>query len=480
MIGQSHEDAVEPHLVGIDGLVPVYALFGAGLFLHLLHEGLHGLEVLLFGEVLIHAGHEVSGTDLVEVVVFQAVAANLALGVDHRVGIHLAIPPDVVVTIFQVGVEHGFQFDTHHVAPLGSLGEVEHVRLGHAFHLRVGHPFAVVLVGHLLQHQSSVHIVVVEHHVAGLSRLEVALCHAVEAAVVHVDVIHIRAGVESDNLYAVLALLAGDIVEMHVAHGGQVATAADFVVLIVEVDFQHRLATLSHLDVAGIDILDDTAAAGVGLDAHHAVETGAVHLVVLGKHVAASARDFTADDHTSVSVLHLAVAYDDVLAGFVPESSVHVASALDGDAVVAGVEVAVLNEHTVTRFGVTSVAVGAVVVDVYASHGHVLAEQGVDDPEGRTQQGHALDEHTVTLVGVDELRAQSVGLGEASVVHVHAVFGHLQQSCTAAVSLAGHALFPSVVGSAAPGPPGLAVAAAVDGTLAGDGDVGLLIGIDTG
>ena len=70
-----------------------------------------------------------AGAYLVEVVVLEFVAAYLALGVDHGVGVHLAVLPDFVVAIFKIGVEHGFQFDAHDIAPLGFLGEVEHVRL---------------------------------------------------------------------------------------------------------------------------------------------------------------------------------------------------------------------------------------------------------------------------------------------------------------------------------------------------------------
>ena len=129
VVGQSHEDAVEPHLVCVDGLVPINALVGARLLLQLLHERLQSLEVLGFGIFLIHAGNKMAGAYLVEVVVLKLVAAYLALGVDHGVGVHLAVLPDFVVAIFKIGVEHGFKFDAHHIAPLGLLGEVEHVRL---------------------------------------------------------------------------------------------------------------------------------------------------------------------------------------------------------------------------------------------------------------------------------------------------------------------------------------------------------------
>ena len=48
-----------------------------------------------------------------------------------------------------------------------------------------------------------------------------------------------------------------------------------------------------------------------------------------------------------MSVLHLAVADDDILAWLIPEASVVVASALHGDTVVAGVEETILDEHAV-------------------------------------------------------------------------------------------------------------------------------------
>ena len=48
-----------------------------------------------------------------------------------------------------------------------------------------------------------------------------------------------------------------------------------------------------------------------------------------------------------MSVLHLAVADDDVLAWLVPEATVVVASALHGNTVITGVEETILDEHAV-------------------------------------------------------------------------------------------------------------------------------------
>ena len=435
---QSHEDAIEPHLVAVDGLVPVdLVLDGARLVLQLLHHKLHGQEVFLLRVVLVHPRDEVASADVVEVVVFQAEAPDVAVAGNHRVGVFAAVGEDVIAAVFQIGVEHGFQLDAHHVAPLGTFGEVEQVGLGHALHLGVGEPLAVVLEGLLLQRQRTVEEEVLKAHIARLSLDAVALAHTVEAAVLDVDVVDVAEAVECDDQHTILRLSAGDVFEVDVAHGGVVAPAANLVVLVVEVDFQYALLAHAHLNITHVDVLNDATAAGVGLDAHDAIQVGRVHHVVLRIDVAATTRNLRADDHTAVAVLHLAVADDDVLAGAVPEPSVAVASALDGDAVVARVEEAVLNEHAVARLRVAAVAVGPVVGNLHPAHGDVLRQQGMDDPKGRAQQGEVLHQDVLTLIEVDELRAQAVLLGEDALVHVHAVLGLLQQSGARATALVG-------------------------------------------
>ena len=125
-------------------------------------------------------------------------------------------------------------------------------------------------------------------HVAGLSSNLVTFLHTIEAAVLDVDVINVGNTVEGNDEHAVLALVASDVLDVDVAYCRQETAAADFLGLIVEVDFQNRFAALSYLDVAGINVLNDTATASVGLDAYNAVEIGTVHLAVLGKQVAAA------------------------------------------------------------------------------------------------------------------------------------------------------------------------------------------------
>ena len=92
MVRKPHEDAVEPHLIAVDGLVPEHPiLLCARLVLQLTHQLFHGEEVLGFRVVLIHPRHEMACADVVEVVIFQLIATDITLHIDHCVGVGLAI-----------------------------------------------------------------------------------------------------------------------------------------------------------------------------------------------------------------------------------------------------------------------------------------------------------------------------------------------------------------------------------------------------
>ena len=407
--GQAHEDAVEPYLIGIDGLVPEYLVdLGAGLAVQLLHHGLDGCQVLRLGIEVVHTGDEMPGADIVEVVVEDVIAPDVALGIDHCVGVFLTVLADVLAAVGEIGVEHALEFDTHHIAPLGFGGEVEEVALRLALHLAVGEPLAIVLVGHLGQGQRTVDKKVVELHVAGLAGREIARLHTIEPAILHKDVVYVSVFLETDDLDAVFRLLAGDILHIDATHRGIVAATADFIVLVVEVDLQHRLLADAHLDIFHIDVLDDATATGIGLDAQYAFQVGGVHHTVVGKDILATATDFRADHHTAMTILHLTVADDDVLRGHVALTTVAVATALDGDTVVAGIEEAVLYQYPVAALRVAAVTIRTIVDHLHPPDGDIGGVEGMDHPEGRTQQGDILHQDAFTLVEVDELRTQAV------------------------------------------------------------------------
>ena len=57
-------------------------------------------------------------------------------------------------------------------------------------------------------------------------------------AVAYQHVVNVGVLLEADDLHTILRLLAGDILHIDVANGGVVATTANLIVLVVEVDLQ--------------------------------------------------------------------------------------------------------------------------------------------------------------------------------------------------------------------------------------------------
>ena len=180
-----------------------------------------------------HAQDELGSTHIVEVEVFVFVASDVAFLIDHLGRIFLQVVEDGIVAflVVLVGVEHSLHLDTHHIAPLGLAAEVEQVRVGHTFHLAVGEPFAIVLVGLVLlvENEGAVDDEVVELHVAGLAcNLDWLLLDTVELAVFDVDVVNILYSVTANDENTIVALLAGNVLNIHIANGWLETAVASF------------------------------------------------------------------------------------------------------------------------------------------------------------------------------------------------------------------------------------------------------------
>ena len=379
--------------------MPIYAFLGARLVLQLLEEGLQGKFCALAREEVVHAKDELRRAHIVEVEILIFITCDVALLVNHLGRIFLQIVDDSLIVGFsvatlegalailvgEVSVEHTFHLDAHHITPTGFVWrEIEVVWMSHTLHFTVGEPLAIGLIRLvcLVEHQRTIDGEVVKLHVASLARnLDRLLLNAIKLAVLHGDVAHILHLVTADDEGAVVALLASHVLHINLAHTRFETTVAYLLRLVVEVDFQDSLLALSHGDVAHVDVLDDTATAVVGLDAEDAFEVRRVHHAVFSKDILATTGDFTSDDHAAMTVLHLAMADDDVAGRLVPEATIIVATALDGDAVVTGMEHTVLDEYVLTSLRVATIAVRTFVPDGNAIHGDVLGEERVDDPE---------------------------------------------------------------------------------------------------
>ena len=222
---------------------------------------------------------------------------------------------------------------------------------------------------------------VAESHVGGSVYL-VTLLHTVEVAVGHVDVYNVlgRRGqtVDENTIFTLAAVYATDV---HVANNGRIDMVAVLFGLIEQVNLEHTLVTYAHVYVANPHVLYYAATAVASLDADHTIQFGAIHIAVLDPEVAEAARYLAAEHHAAVTVLHLTVANVDVLCALAIATIV-VATALDGNAVVARVERAILCEHIGAALGVAAVAIGTEVVEGHATHCKVGNVEGVQGPKG--------------------------------------------------------------------------------------------------
>ena len=82
-----HVHAIEPNLVGVDGLVPEDALFGTRLGLELTVNGVHGGTVLGLAHQVVELIEGLAGVDVVEVVLLGVVVLDGAVVLDKEVDI---------------------------------------------------------------------------------------------------------------------------------------------------------------------------------------------------------------------------------------------------------------------------------------------------------------------------------------------------------------------------------------------------------
>ena len=176
----------------------------------------------------------------------------------------------------------------------------------------------------------------------------------------------------------------------------------------VGIDRKNRIKRRLRLDAAHDHVVDESAAAAVGLDVVDAVDfTGGA---VLHENVAHAAGDFAPHAEHRMGVDDFTFADYDVFRRAVEPPCVAVASGLDDDAVVALVEAAVLDEHVARHFDIDAVVVVAVRVNVEPADGYVLAVVEVDRPERRIAHFKILEPDVFAAVDLQKMRAR-VGVG---------------------------------------------------------------------
>ena len=291
-----------------------------------------------------------------------------------------------------------------------------------------------------------------------------------------IDIVFIR---HSDDKHTKVTLIAGNMLKPYIAHCWRIVAAALLLMVVVEVYLQHRLSASPDLYITHEDILRNAPAARVRLYPDDTVQVLRVHMAVLHKHIACSGSDLRAYDHSSVSVFHITVAYNDVLRRPSVGTTVLVASALYGYAVVAGMERAALDEHTVTALRVAAIAVRSLIPYLHVTYRKVLAEQRMDNPERRAQQGDALYEHVLPAYNIYKLWAQPVALSKDTLLQRSLLRDHFQKfTARAGVLAVLQSLFISQTVNTSHEPPAVVGSSAVYRSPAGDTHIPDILSID--
>ena len=123
--------------------MPPYLFLRSRLFFQLPVECAEGFPYVFLRLEFVQTVDVAGCSNVVEVEIFVLIARDIAFLVDHFSGIFAQILQNFLVSVGQIGVEHGFLLDAHDIAPAGFLGKIEQVGLGCALHLRPRQPLRI-------------------------------------------------------------------------------------------------------------------------------------------------------------------------------------------------------------------------------------------------------------------------------------------------------------------------------------------------
>ena len=132
-------------------------------------------------------------------------------------------------------------------------------------------------------------------------------------------------------------------------------------------------------DVGGVDVADVSGAAEAGFQEDCVGSVG--ELAVADGDVGDAAGHFGAESDAGETAAEFAVGDEDVLGGFADLDAAETAAGFEGDAVIAGVDVAVVYVDVGGGFDVEAVAVGEGGADVDVLCEDVVAEEEVEGPD---------------------------------------------------------------------------------------------------
>ena len=162
---------------------------------------------------------------------------------------------------------------------------------------------------------------------------------------------------------------------------------------------------VGHGDIANVDVFHHTAATPATLETQTGI--GAQELAVIDPYIAHTAAHLAAHDETAMTIEHRATVHHHILGGTSTAAPLLISSALEADAVVAGIERGVNHQHIAARLhidGITILRIGRV-AHHHLVHYQVLTQQRMQAPVGRVLEGHPLEQHIAATLQIEQHRA---------------------------------------------------------------------------
>ncbi len=224
-------------------------------------------------------------------------------------------------------------------------------------------------------------------------------------------------------------------------------------------------------------MLQHPPAHGVVFEPQSLIQVRAAHHAIVHINVAHPGRNLAPERHPAVSRLHHAFADYDVFRRHRHPPALFVPSALDRDAIVAGIEFAAFDQNILAGFRIAPVVIRAMTRNLHIAHRHIRAQHRMQLPHRRVLHRQPVDHHVAALIGLHKLRPQVVPFAESPVHHRNPPRGHVHQGI-AVLALSWSTRVEFAASFSRPRPPGIATRLAVQRSFARDADVLLLIGVD--
>src|SRR5437763_15752684 len=168
-----------------------------------------------------------------------------------------------------------------------------------------------------------------------------------------------------------------------------------------------------------------------------------------------------------MAVSHVAALDHDVLGGHAHAPSIAIPPGVNGNAVIASIEITISDEHIRAGLRITTISIGggltvrAGASDRHSPHCDIGAKHRMHLPHGRIPKRDALNEHILAAIGLDKLGTQVMAFAEYSLLHGNACFSHFKQQLSI-LTLIGITFFPAALIPAFPRPPVLTLGIAIN------------------